>query len=357
MKKLLLINFLSPGDLVMLTAAVRDLHRCYPGRFITDVRTGSPELWENNPYLTPLEVDEPGVQSLVCQYPLVQCSNLRPVHFVHGFIEHLNQELNLKIELTRLAGDIHLSEAEKRLPSPVEQRLGNKLPYWIIVAGGKLDITIKWWHFRRWQAVVDQFRSRVLFVQVGEKHHYHPPLDGVLDFRGKTPLRDLIRLVYHAQGVICPVTALMHLAAAIEVPPGSPPERPCVVVAGGREPVTWEAYPGHHFIHTIGQLPCCATGGCWRSRTVPLGDGGSNDDPSRLCLDVVNNLPRCMHSITPEMVARNIESYFRDSRLSMLTEEQAELIAPFLRRGSKAKLTELMRACSEAGGLEGEFRE
>ena len=32
-RKLILRNFQSPGDIVMLTAAVRDLHRCYPGRY------------------------------------------------------------------------------------------------------------------------------------------------------------------------------------------------------------------------------------------------------------------------------------------------------------------------------------
>ena len=30
-EKLILRNFQSPGDIVMLTAAVRDLHRAYPG--------------------------------------------------------------------------------------------------------------------------------------------------------------------------------------------------------------------------------------------------------------------------------------------------------------------------------------
>ena len=38
-RKLIFRNFQSPGDIVMLTAAVRDLHKCYPGRFVTDVLT------------------------------------------------------------------------------------------------------------------------------------------------------------------------------------------------------------------------------------------------------------------------------------------------------------------------------
>jgi hypothetical protein len=44
MRKLILRNFQSPGDILMLTAAVRDLHRAHPGEFLTDVRTSCPGL-------------------------------------------------------------------------------------------------------------------------------------------------------------------------------------------------------------------------------------------------------------------------------------------------------------------------
>lgn len=343
MQKLILTNYLSPGDLLMLTAAVRDLHQCYPNQFITDVRTGSPELWENNPYLTPLETNDPEAKVLVCHYPLIQFSNQRPVHFIHGFIEYLNERLGLQIKPTHFGGDIHLSDAEKELPSPVEAITGLNVPYWIVVAGGKLDITIKWWHFRRWQAVVDYFRDQILFVQVGERHHYHPPLNGVLDLRGTTSVRELVGLVYHAQGVLCPVTFLMHLAAAVECKPGGPAHRPCVVVAGGREPPSWEAYPTHEFIHTIGKLSCCATGGCWRSRSVPLGDGDEKDEPNQRCVDVIDNLPHCMHLISPKMVAERIKLYFQSCQLKSLTPEQAETAAPFLHRGTKLAFADQIR--------------
>ena len=49
MRKLLLKCQFAPGDIVMMTAAVRDLHRCYPRKFVTDVRTLCPGIWENNP--------------------------------------------------------------------------------------------------------------------------------------------------------------------------------------------------------------------------------------------------------------------------------------------------------------------
>ena len=38
----------------------------------------------------------------------------------------------------------------------------------------------------------------------------------VLDLREKTDTRQFVRLMYHADGVVCPVTFAMHLAAAVE---------------------------------------------------------------------------------------------------------------------------------------------
>ena len=189
------------------------------------------------------------------------------------------------------------------------------LPFWLLVSGGKRDFTIKWWDPDRYQRVVDHFRGCIQFVQVGEPSHHHPPLDGVIDLRGQTTIRQLVRLMYHASGAVSPVSLLMHLAAAVETPPGRPRSRPCVVIAGGREPPHFSAYPHHQFIHTVGMLPCCDQGGCWKSRTLRLGDGDENDRPDRLCVDVVGALPRCMHMITAEDVIRRIALYLEHDRL------------------------------------------
>lgn len=368
--KLILRNFQSPGDIVMLTAAVRDLHACRPGQFLTDVRTPCPGLWENNPHLTPLDEKAEGVEIIQCEYPLIHHSNQLPYHFLHGFIRHLGEQLNLTIEPTAFKGDIHLSEQEingtvfgeespqlrDALPFPlglegrvprvpdISPALGDigdsrslslqngdswnsslqdksslQLPIWLVAAGGKQDFTIKWWASKRYQEVVDHFRGRIQFVQVGEAGHFHPQLDGVLDLRGKTSLRQLVRLMHHADGVLTPVSLLMHLSAAVptknEIHSNQAQHcssRPCVVIAGGREPVHWEAYPTHQFIHTIGMLPCCRQGGCWKSRAVPLGDGDEKDKPESLCVDVVGTLPHCMDMITAEDVIRRIELYLQN---------------------------------------------
>jgi ADP-heptose:LPS heptosyltransferase len=319
-RKLILRNFQSPGDIVMLTAAVRDLHRSHPNEFLTDVRTSCPDLWEHNPYLTPLSEDDPGVELVDCHYPLIHRSNSTPCHFLHGFPAYLNETLGLGIRVTDFRGDIHLGEEERRWFSAVQAQHGPVKPYWLLVSGGKFDYTIKWWDHDRYQQVIDHFRGRIEFVQVGEREHHHPPLDGTIDLRGQTTLRQLVRLVYHAQGVLSPVSLLMHLAAAVDTPAGATRNRPCVVIAGGREPPHFTAYPHHQFIHTVGALRCCDGGGCWKSRTLPLGDGDAKDAPDQLCVDVVGRLPRCMDMIGADEVIRRIEMYFSGGALSYLEE-------------------------------------
>ncbi len=313
MRKLILRNYQSPGDIVMLTAAVRDLHRCHPGEFLTDVRTSCPALWEHNPLVTPLDDDDADVEIVDCHYPLIHRSNTEPVHFLQGFVEFLNERLGLSIRVTAYKGDIHISDDERAWFVDFERQRGEVTPFWLLTSGGKFDFTIKWWSHERYQQVVDHFRGRLDFVQVGEAHHNHPPLDGVIDLRGQTSLRQLVRLMYHAQGAVSAVSLLMHLAAAVDVRPGMPKNRPCVVIAGGREPPHWTAYPHHQYVHTVGALRCCDNGGCWKSRTLPLGDGDAKDQD--LCVDVVGTLPRCMDLITADEIIRRIELYQRGGAL------------------------------------------
>ncbi len=321
-RKLLLRCALSLGDIVMLTAAVRDLHYWYPGMFSTDVQTAFPMLWENNPYVTPLKDGDSEAELINCRYPLINRCNKAPYHCLHGFIEFLNDRLGLAIKPTVFKGDVHLSAQEKAWYSQVHEVTGEDVPFWLIAAGGKYDVTIKWWDSRRYQEVVDHFRGRIQFVQVGELGHHHPKLDGVIDLRGRTNLRQLIRLVYHSQGVLCSITGLMHLAAAVETKPEFPWRRPCVVIAGGREPAHWEAYPDHQFIHTNGALHCCADGGCWKDRVAPLRDGDPRDRPASLCVDVVQGLPRCMDMIAPAEVIHRVERYFAAGVLKYLSRPQ-----------------------------------
>ncbi len=331
-RDLILSCELSPGDVLMLTAAVRDLHLAYPGQFRTDVRTSAGALWENNPYVTPLDEASPSVRSIPMRYDLIHQSNLGPYHFIHGYTRHLEDELGLRVPVTGFRGDIHLSDLEKSWMSQVEEEpTGWRDDFWIIVAGGKYDFTAKWWDPRRFQQVVDHFEGRIQFVQCGEASHWHPRLHGVIDLVGKTDLRQFVRLMYHAAGVVSPVTFAMHLAAAVEVKPGRAKNRACVVVAGGREPSQWEKYGHHRFLETNGALPCCDQGGCWKSRCQPVGDGDEKDSAANLCILPVRvapelQIPRCMDLISADDVIRAIELYHRGGAFSYLAGQSPAIV-------------------------------
>ncbi len=349
-RKLILRCWYSLGDITLLTAAVRDLHRSHPGKFLTDLRTPFDDLWLHNPHITPIEDGEGEV--IECDYALLNESNTGPWHCIHSFTQNLASQLGISIHPSRFRGDIQLHPLERAWTPQVAERVGADVPYWIIAAGGKTDITIKWWATERWQAIVDHFKGRILFAQIGSARDHHPALSGVLDLRGQTDVRQLVRLVHHSAGVLCPVTGVMHLAAAVPTRADRPPNRPCVVIAGGREPTQWQAYPHHQFLHTLGALPCCDNGGCWKARTVPIGDGDAGRDAS-LCVDVVHPsrkrgkkatsplsasaLPHCMAMITPSDVIRAIEHYYEGGTCSYQNASQYKQISDKLLTNKKAK--------------------
>ena len=81
MRQLILRNGQSPGDIVMLTAAVRDLKRALGAALAVDVRTPCPALWENSPHLTPLADGDAGAEGIECGYPLIHRANNGAVAF------------------------------------------------------------------------------------------------------------------------------------------------------------------------------------------------------------------------------------------------------------------------------------
>jgi hypothetical protein len=324
MQKLILTNFQAPGDVLMLTAAVRDLHLSHPGKYLTDVRTPFPDLWQFNPHITPLQDKDPDVRTIAMNYPMIHESNEGAYHFIHGFRLYLEDQLGIKIKHTKFWGDVHFSREELSWISMVHQHFtGWDSPFWLICTGGKNDFTAKWWIPEYAQQVVDHFQNRIQFVQFGASgsNHYHPPLRGVINLVGKTDLRMFMRLMYHADGVVCNITFAMHLAAAMPPKPNKPKRKACVVTAGGREPSNFTFYTQHQFLHTNGALLCCDNGGCWKSRTVPLNDGDRKD--KELCINTVplfgRRVQKCMAiGVTAKDVIRAIEKYYEGGALKYL---------------------------------------
>jgi hypothetical protein len=115
----------------------------------------------------------------------------------------------------------------------------------------------------------------------------------------------------------------MHVAAAFD--------KPCVVIAGGREEPWWEAYVDdyaafgpkaapvtvpHRYLHTLGLLECCKLKGCWKRKVIKTAD----TDPKHLCKLISPTMsgqviPECMNMITVDHVVEAVMSYYEDGTL------------------------------------------
>ena len=308
------------GDSIALSPLLRDLKAQYPEIQLGVSCAGGDELYRHDSDLVALKADQPGVEVFRAYYRNAYKASQSgvPLFFSQGFFVTFNNESGLGVKCLDPKPHLVLTEEEKAV-SPLPFR------YWLINAGGKQDMLVKIWPARRYQQVVDQTRREINWVQIGLKHdsrfpHLHPELTGVTSLVGQTSIRDLMRLVYHSDGVLCPVTAVMLIAQAFE--------KPCVVVAGGREEWWWQAYchenPAlsewrhlirvpHRYLHSIGKFDCCEKVGCHCCSIVaPHNDSKFPDGffCQRPCFDP-GGVPvgECLWKLSPEEVVAAVRSY------------------------------------------------
>src|SRR6185437_13151054 len=133
---------LSAADTVAFTAAIRDLHQCYPNQFLTDVQSSYPAVWEHNPLITPLREAASDVELIECGPRDVLEEATQFYHALHRCIHFVNRRLGVRIRLTRFKGDIHISELEKSWYSQIAEIVGAEIRFWIIATNGKQDQAI-----------------------------------------------------------------------------------------------------------------------------------------------------------------------------------------------------------------------
>lgn len=316
--KLILKNYQSPGDILMLTSLVRDIKKAYP-HFKIRAKTSADEFFLNNPNVestvpTPkvfntnakngadrFNTDDEGWQEIQVYYgddeqfgkkidnpwSIHKC-NTHKKHFMYGMTGYINKLLGLNITPTELKPDIYLTEEEKKPLSGLPKN------YWVIVPGGKQDYPRKIYPKKQWKEIITLLPD-VNFVQIGALASNHISVDlsefaNVVNLTGKTTLRQALTVIYNARGVICPITFAMLAASCW-------PEKKCVVLAGGGEDYTWQAISGHDYLHTIGALSCCRYGGCWSGEC-------KNKNPE-------TGNQRCMELIQPKIVADIVRTYGR----------------------------------------------
>lgn len=291
------------GDRLMFTPVVRDLKAAHPDWKIGIISAG-PEIWHNNPH-TDRSVTEATAEAIYNIGPgkVTRGSKTNGLHITEAFKTSLEEHLGERIQQGPFKPDIHLTESEKN-----NRQVDG--PYWVINTDTG-PFTAKRWRRERWQQLVDSM-PEITFVQVGLAKDNYVRLtgDNVIDLIDCTKIRELFSLVYNTEGCISLVSSLMHVAAAFD--------KPCVVIAGGREPFTFERYANHRYIDTIGMLPCCRLNACWHNA---LG----------ACKDHDGDIAHCMDLITAGRVKAELESYYEGGVLEWPKAEVRAKRKPILR--------------------------
>jgi len=358
-RKIIFSHNRAMGDAIMFTAGIRDFCLLFPDIRV-NVKSNQGFLWENNPFLDrTLKEGDPGVEFYKVGYPAIGSCNNTNVHFTQMFlldmiaITDLHNKLPLPLgefcaafangavgdknlgnpdknpearepfialnnkyrefckRFARQRGDIYMTDEEKKY-NLIKEAYGIE-KYWVIAPGGKRDCTAKVWDWRKFQGVIDHFEGLIKFVVIGKSDLLVEKLRNVIDLVDKfnKKPRDLIPLVYHADGCVSGPSMLVHMAAAM--PPRYRKERkPCVSIFGGREPIGWSWYTNHQILHSNGVYTCCDNGGCWKARTYPLPKDPKHN--KSLCITPIESNGRtvqaCMEGIRTSDVIRAIEKYY-----------------------------------------------
>ena len=287
-KRYVLRNMQAPGDILMLTACVRDVKRFHPDIEI-DVRVPEPSrcLFDCSPYITPIADNTAPL--LEMSYPLIHRSNQdNRIHFLHGFIDNFNEQTGSSVMLTEFKPDVHLLSEELNTP------VFPDLPQQFVLAncGHKMDFVAKAVPTCIWEEIFARLKN-VTFIRVGsapDGNNVQPEISAanLIDKVGQTDIRQLLRLSSQSVGVITPVSLPMHAAACFY--------RAACVLTGGFEPLSWEHY---WWMNTFGaqkRLLCCKDGGCWASNgCVSLNREGYQ---------------RCMELLDIDLVCQTIVSWF-----------------------------------------------
>lgn len=251
----------APGDAVAASRLVAALHLRDPATRLAVEGPAAAELFRHDPRVTP---DGTGLSPVTLDYgPTIDLAA------AGGRALYLDAPLASFIAQTRVPlpptpprPDLRLADAERdpgTLPAGLAAR-----GYWLLAAGSKSDMPLKQLAAATLDGL-DGLTPGVRWVQVGAvapsgalRHRQHA-WPYCLNLLGRTSLRELMCLVYHARGVVCGVSLPMLLACAFRTP--------CVVVAGGREAEALHRvpdWPTLAYLTGSRTRPCERATGCWR---------------------------------------------------------------------------------------------
>lgn len=292
MTKIVFKLWQSPGDCLVATAAIRLLHNEYSDCYITDILTPYPEIFYRNPYITNLKNDDEHIVVPLTYENYIGNSDLSGIHFSDSYVMELNKKLGLKLVNDNINPELYLTEEEKD-GDFILSKYNISGKFWLFNAGFKIDMPLKSWPIIYWEHLLKL--SDFQLIQVGSSKHVHPIFSSknCKSLVGSTEnLRDYLVLCYHSEGHIGPISLCMHIMASYN--------KPCIVIAGGRENPRWEMYQNHAFLHTVGMFSCCKTSGCWNKQRYECTNMDTKFGMS---------YPKCMWLLSPDLVADILADY------------------------------------------------
>ena len=295
------------GDILTMTAGIRDFHRAFPNVKV-GVNSTAMHIWDNNPnidhdFSMEVAADKEKQEKYILEVGpgfLTNKSNMWNLHLCNAFRVDIENKLGITIPQGEVRPDIWMTEEEYNKPPMIEGA------YWVFISGGEPGWPVKMYPNDRWQEVINSL-PEIQFVQLGLKGHPYPVLENVINFMGKTEdkntgIRDLFHIFLHAQGTMGLVSMQMHLAAAFNLP--------AMILAGAREPMWFTHYLGQQYIQTNGCLPCAEVTACWKCKVE-----GCVDHQKSKKMEGQANIPPCVDIIHPQEIVTGIRKYYDGGRL------------------------------------------
>lgn len=264
------------GDTFVASGLIRDLHRSNPDIRISVTGNSPDEALLGLPGYLPGGNFDDTPELLIDYKPTRLRARTDPAaRYFYSAQDAFEAVTGVAVDRGRPRPEIVLTDVERTRPYPY--------PYAVVAAGSKVDIPVKQFPLRLFRDVIDRTRTmnwkQIGLVHDGRFAHRQTALDGAENMLGRTSLRKLIRLIAHADVVLCHVSLPLVIASALNVP--------CVVLAGGRETASLFRDAGLEYLDTIGRLPCCETAGCYRAAAL-TGVKPGNYPEQWLCVDPVD---------------------------------------------------------------------
>jgi ADP-heptose:LPS heptosyltransferase len=250
----------SIGDTLCMTSIIRELYNKYMYKIV--IITTCPDIFLDNPYVFRIincenftKSQKKSIRRFLSLIDSKRCErygfrrynlfitnytikykkiNAERYMAIHNIKRHLtvlhSWHFGIKLDYNNINNEIYLSSEEIKT---FKEKFMLPDHYCIIQSEGKTTYTPnKEWGFEKFQQVVN-ILNNMLWIQTGSKTS--KSLEGTLDLRGKTSLRELFYLISRAKFILSTEGLLNHAASAFN--------KKSFVVFSGFHPVEIAKYP------------------------------------------------------------------------------------------------------------------